>query len=84
MKPQQKNTDVRGESHVFVQKPDGEQINVEAKHQPDLEEKKEEEVDQTGKNTRTKSSHEVSDGEDEEGTEEYLNNGRSKSEARNK
>jgi hypothetical protein len=64
MKPQQQNTDVKGTSHVYVQQPDGEQINVPAKDPAELAGVKDEDVDQTAANTPTTHSHEVTSGED--------------------
>lgn len=63
MKPQQQNTDVEGQSHVYVQKPDGETINVPTTDAT-LAGKKEEGTKQTASNTPTTHSHEVTDGED--------------------
>jgi N-acetyl-beta-hexosaminidase len=62
MKPQQQNTDVEGQSHVYVQKPDGGIINVPTKD-ASLEGKSEEGSKQTAENTPTTHSKEVTDGE---------------------
>ena len=63
MKPQQQDTEARKESAVFVQTPEGEQINVKTDHSlPQA--KTEEEADQTAENTPTKASSEVTSGED--------------------
>lgn len=61
MKPQQQNTDLIGHSHVYVQKPDGTEINV------PIEENKEPEgalKEQTTETIPTTQSKEVSSGED--------------------
>jgi len=63
MKPQQQNTYVKGHSNVFVQKPDGEQINVKTK-QTNSQKQSPQETSQTAENVPTKSSSEVKDGED--------------------
>lgn len=63
MKPQQQNTDVKGQSHVFVEKPDGETMNVPA-GPPEEMAGKDEKADQTAENTPTTHSHEVTTGED--------------------
>ena len=64
MKPQQQNTDVKGQSHVFVQKPDGEVINVPSSPSQELSGVQDEATDQTAKHTPTTHSKEVKDGED--------------------
>ena len=64
MKPQQQNTDVKGQSHVFVQKPDGEVINVPSSPSQELSGVQDEATYQTAKNTPTTHSKEVKDGED--------------------
>lgn len=64
MKPQQQNTDVKGTSHVYVQRPDGEEINIPASDPEELEGVKDEDMDQTAENTPTTHSHEVTSGED--------------------
>lgn len=64
MKPQQQNTEATNTSHVYVQKPDGEQINVPAPDPSTLAGKKDEDMDQTAENTPTTHSHEVTSGED--------------------
>lgn len=63
MTPQQ-NTDLNGQSNVYVQKPDGQQINVPAGDLQELAGKKDEELDQTAANTPTTHSSEVTSGED--------------------
>ena len=63
MKPQQQNTDVKGQSHVFVQKPDGEVINVPSSPSQELSGVQDEATDQTAKQTPTTHSKEVKDGE---------------------
>ena len=63
MKPQQQNTDVKGKSHVYVQKPDGEEINVPSDPQ-ELAGQKDEAMRQTAENTPTTHSKEVTSGED--------------------
>lgn len=63
MKPQQQNTEAKKESAVYVQKPDGEQVNV----RTDVEAsgaKNDEAARQTAENVPTKSSGEVTNGED--------------------
>jgi hypothetical protein len=64
MKPQQQNTDNIGHSHVYVQKPDGESMNVPASDPRNLEGKKDEDMDQTAEHTPTTHSGEVTSGED--------------------
>lgn len=64
MKPQQQNTDVIGHSHVYVQKPDGEEINVPIKDPGELAGKKDADMAQTADKTPTTHSKEVSSGED--------------------
>ncbi len=64
MKPQQQNTDLKGNSHVYVQKPDGEEINIPARSPNELAGKKDEHMDQTAENTPTTHSNEVTSGED--------------------
>lgn len=61
--PQQQNTEARKQSAVYVQTPDGEQINVKTDHSLG-EAKNEEDAKQTAENTPTKSSGEVTSGED--------------------
>ena len=63
MKPQQQNTDAKEQSHVYVQKPDGDVLNVPASA-PEAAAEKEEGGSQTASNTPTTHSHEVTDGED--------------------
>lgn len=63
MKPQQQNTDVKGTSHVYVQKPDGEQINIPAPGTEELKELPEHEQRQTAENTPSTYSREVKSGE---------------------
>ena len=64
MKPQQQDTEAKKESAVFVQTPEGDTINVKTDHSLSQSPEKEEEADQTAKNTPTKSSDEVTSGED--------------------
>lgn len=64
MKPQQQNTDVKGHSSVFVQKPDGEQINIPSGSAREAAKRPEADADQTAKHTPTTHSKEVTDGED--------------------
>ena len=64
MKPQQQNTDLNGQSHVYVQKPDGEVVNVQEFDRSSAEGKTEEGNRQTAPNTPTTHSKEVTDGED--------------------
>lgn len=64
MKPQQQNTDIKGQSHVYVQKPDGEEINIPAGPPEELAGKKDDDMDQTAENTPTTHSSEVTSGED--------------------
>ena len=63
MKPQQ-NEDLKGKSHVYVQKPDGEEMNIPAGDMQELAGKKDKELSQTADNTPTTHSHEVVSGED--------------------
>ena len=62
MKPQQQNSDLAGKSHVYVQKPDGEQINIPAGDPAETSGKKDE--GQTAENMPATHSKEVSSGED--------------------
>ena len=64
MKPQQQNTEVKGKSHVYVQTPEGNEMNIPAGSPAELEGKKQEEGRQTAGNTPTTHSKEVTDGED--------------------
>lgn len=64
MKPQQQNTDVKGHSHVYVQKPDGEVMNIPAGDPKELAGVKDEAMKQTAKHTPSTHSKEVADGED--------------------
>ena len=64
MKPQQQNTDVKGTSHVYVQTPDGKEINIPAGDAVQTTGKKEEDLSQTAENTPTTHSSEVTSGED--------------------
>lgn len=64
MKPQQQNTDIEAQSHVYVQKPDGDVVNVPAPDPSSLEGKSDADKDQTAANTPTTHSKEVTDGED--------------------
>jgi hypothetical protein len=61
MKPQQQDMEAKKESHVYVQKPDGEEINIE-KSQSQADENPED-ATQTAANTPTTASGEVTDGE---------------------
>ena len=63
MKPQQQDTEARKESAVYVQTPEGEQINIKTDHSLG-QTGTEEESDQTAENTPTKASSEVTSGED--------------------
>ena len=63
MKPQQQDTNAKKESAVFVQTPEGETINVKTDHSLPAS-SSEEDSDQTADNTPTKSSSEVTSGED--------------------
>lgn len=64
MKPQQQNTDVKGKSHVFVQTPEGEQINVPSTGEKTEQNAGDEAGKQTAEHTPTTHSKEVTDGED--------------------
>ena len=64
MKPQQQNTDVIGKSHVYVQKPDGEELNIPAGSPNELSGKRDEDLAQTADHTPTTHSKEVTSGED--------------------
>jgi len=64
MKPQQQNTDVKGKSHVYVQKPDGEQINIPTTPERQLQGVRDKDERQTAEQTPTTHSKEVNDGED--------------------
>lgn len=64
MMPQQQNADLQGKSHVYVQKPDGEEMNIPAADPAELKGIKDEAADQTAKHTPTTHSKEVTDGED--------------------
>ena len=63
MKPQQQDTEAKKESAVYVQTPEGDQINIKTDHSLGVS-KTEESADQTADNTPTKSSDEVTSGED--------------------
>jgi len=63
MKPQQQDTEAKKESAVFVQTPEGETINIKTDQSLPAS-RTEEEADQTADNTPTKSSSEVTSGED--------------------
>ncbi len=63
MTPQQ-NTDNKGESHVYVQMPGGEEKDIPARHPVEMAGKKEETESQTAENTPTTHSSEVTSGED--------------------
>jgi hypothetical protein len=56
--------DVKGRSHVYVQKPDGEEINIPARSEQELKGKQDAAMDQTADNTPTTHSKEVTNGED--------------------
>lgn len=60
----QQNIDTKGKSHVYVQTPDGEQINVPAENSAEEKGVKKDEGKQTAENTPTTHSKEVTDGED--------------------
>lgn len=64
MKPQQQNTDVKGSSHVYVQKPDGEQLNIPAPNPEELAGVPDKDMRQTADQTPTTYSSEVQSGED--------------------
>lgn len=64
MKPQQQNTDVIGKSHVYVQKPNGEQINIPSAPEQQLKGVRDNDERQTAEKTPTTHSKEVADGED--------------------
>lgn len=61
MEPKQ-NADLKGQSKVYVQKPDGEELNIPAGNPNRAG--TDEEADQTAENTPTTHSHEVTSGED--------------------
>jgi hypothetical protein len=63
MKPQQQDTEAKKDSAVFVQTPEGETINIKTDHSLPAG-GTEKEADQTADNTPTKSSSEVTSGED--------------------
>lgn len=62
MKPQQQDTEAKKESHVYVQKPDGEEMNIKTDH-PQGSNISPKAATQTAENTPTKASGEVTDGE---------------------
>lgn len=63
MKPQQQDTEAKKESAVYVQKPDGEELNIKTDHT--LSKSGDSEAGrQTAEHTPTKSSSEVTSGED--------------------
>ena len=62
MKPQQQDIEAKKESAVFVQTPEGDQINIKTDHSLGMA-KTEENAPQTAENTPTKSSSEVTGGE---------------------
>ena len=64
MKPQQQNTDVKGNSHVYVQTPEGEEKNIPAKAPAKQSAESDENFSQTAENTPTTHSEEVTSGED--------------------
>lgn len=64
MIPQQQNTEIKGKSHVYVQKPDGEELNIPAGNPQELAGQKDEDMAQTADNTPTTHSKEVTSGED--------------------
>ena len=59
--PQQQDTEAKKDSHVYVQKPDGEEINI-TKSQEQVNQSPED-ARQTAANIPTKASGEVTDGE---------------------
>jgi hypothetical protein len=61
MNQEQPNNEEKIESHVYVQMPDGEEMNIKKTKAPSDESP--EEAMQTAKNTPTKASSEVVDGE---------------------
>jgi hypothetical protein len=63
MKPQQ-NQDTKGTSHVYVQKPNGEELDIPAGDPQELAGKPDEATSQTAENTPTTHSSEVTSGED--------------------
>jgi hypothetical protein len=64
MEQPQQNKDLKGESHVYVQKPGGEEMNVPAGSPEELAGKKDEDLSQTADHTPTTHSKEVTSGED--------------------
>lgn len=64
MEPQQQNADLQGKSHVYVQEPDGEEINIPAGDPKELAGKRDEAFSQTADHTPTTHSKEVTSGED--------------------
>lgn len=62
MTPQQQNTEAQKESHVYVQQPDGQELNIKTAH-PQGMEAPPEEATQTAENTPTQASGEVTSGE---------------------
>lgn len=56
--------DAKKQSHVFVQQPDGEQINIPIQTQPAPGKKGDAAASQTAENTPTTHSSEVTSGED--------------------
>lgn len=63
MKPQQQDTEARKESAVYVQTPDGKEIDVPTDHSLSNAAPREEKADQSAENTPTKRSEEVKSGE---------------------
>lgn len=64
MKPQQQDTDAKKQSHVFVQQPDGEQINIPMREPESPAKNVDAAKSQTAENTPTTHSGEVTSGED--------------------
>lgn len=64
MKPQQQNTDVKGNSHVYVQTPGGEELNIPATDPSELAGVRDKDMEQTADKTPTTHSEEVRSGED--------------------
>lgn len=61
MKPQQQDTEAKKESHVYVQKPNGEEINIQKEQHASAENP--EQAQQSAENTPTQASGEVTSGE---------------------
>lgn len=64
MKPQQQDTDAKKQSHVFVQQPDGEQVNIPIQDSQAPAKKDDAAASQSAENTPTTHSGEVTSGED--------------------